>query len=60
MHYGIPKPGRAANIYLGPEERGYIRVLQDFASRLDSDVEMVAVDVSMLDQIRAYGLRPKM
>ncbi|MCI0591198.1 MAG: DUF5060 domain-containing protein [Gammaproteobacteria bacterium] len=45
----------AANIYLGPEERGYIRVLQDFSSRLDAGMHMFPVDSSR-DLVRAYGL----
>ena len=56
MFYGRPRPGAVANIYLGPEERGYIRVLQDFASRLDADVRMAPVEVSSPGLIRAYGL----
>lgn len=56
MFQGQYTPGGAANIYLGPAERGYIQVLQDFASRLDADVRMTSVDVSSPGQIRAYGL----
>jgi hypothetical protein len=47
--------GRVANIYLGPEERGYIRVLQDFSSRLDADVRMAPVKISSTGEVRAYG-----
>ena len=50
------KAGADANIYLGPEERGYIRVLQDFASRLEADVFQVSVEVSEPNKARAYGL----
>jgi hypothetical protein len=46
----------ASNQYLGPEERGYIRVLQDFSSKLDSEVRMIPVEVSS-SSVRAYGLR---
>ena len=46
-----------ANIYLGPEERGYIRVLRDYSSRLDSDIQITAVEVSPSDGVRAFGLR---
>lgn len=56
MHGGRYKPGHVANIYLGPEERSYIRVLHEFSSRLDPDVRMVPVQVSFPDRIRAYGL----
>lgn len=46
----------AANLYLGPEERSYIRVLQDFTGRVDPDVQPFAF--SEVDgRIRAYGLR---
>jgi len=57
MHGGRLTPGGASNIYLGPEERGYTRVLQDFASRLDAGVQMVAVPISASMGIRAHGLR---
>jgi uncharacterized protein DUF5060 len=56
MHGGRYSPGEVANIYLGPEERGYIRVLQDFASRLDAGVRMMPVEVSLPNSIRGYGL----
>lgn len=57
MHEGRYSPGEASNIYLGPQERGYVRVLQDFAARLDADVRPAAVSVSQPEQVRAYGLR---
>jgi uncharacterized protein (TIGR03437 family) len=47
--------GEAANIYLGPEERGYTRVLQDFASRVSADVQPVAL-MPARAIIRGYGL----
>ena len=56
MFEGRYTPGEAANIYLGPEERGYIRVLQDFSSRLDAAVRMTPVETTSPDRIRAYGL----
>jgi Domain of unknown function (DUF5060) len=56
MFYGGPRPEAAANIYLGPEERGFIRVLQDFASHLDAGMRMTLVEVSSPDLVRAYGL----
>lgn len=59
MHHGRNTPGGASNIYLGPEERGYIRVLQDFASHLDADVFMTPVKVSSPTLVRAYGLASK-
>ena len=45
----------AANLYLGPEERHYIRALQDFSSRLDAEVDMIPVEISS-SSVRAYGL----
>jgi Domain of unknown function (DUF5060) len=56
MFGGRYTPGGAANIYLGPEERGYIRVLQDFSSRLDSGIRKVSVATTSSSQVRAYGL----
>jgi hypothetical protein len=56
MYGGRYSPGAAANIYLGPEERGYIRVLQDFASRLDAGIRMMPVEVSLPNSMRGYGL----
>ncbi len=56
MFGGHYTPGAATNIYLGPEERGYIRVLQNFAYRLDADVRMAPVSVTPTTVARAYGL----
>jgi len=56
MFGGHYTPGNGANIYLGPEERGYVRVLQDFASRLDSNIHMAPVSVNPPGAVRAYGL----
>jgi len=53
------KDGHYMNIWIGPEERQYVRALQDFACRLDAGVKMVRVPVAgpQADQVRAYGLR---
>jgi hypothetical protein len=51
-HYS---PSFDANIYLGPEERRYIRVLNDFAARLDTEVRIVPVSVYG-GSVRAYAL----
>jgi hypothetical protein len=59
MFGGHYSPGLDANIYLGPEERGYVRVLQDFASRLDIDVRMIPITVSSPALVHAYGLASK-
>jgi len=48
-------PG-AANIYLGPEERGYIKVLQEFTHGFDPSAVIVAVTVSDPGRVRAYAL----
>ncbi len=56
MFEGIYRPGGAANIYLGPEERGYIHVLHDFSSRLEAGMQIVSIQVSAPDRVRAYGL----
>jgi hypothetical protein len=56
MFGGHYTPGTGANIYLGPQERGYIRVLQDFAFHLDSGIRMVPVSLSPPTVIRGYGL----
>jgi len=55
------KDGHYMNIWLGPEERQYIRALQDFAYRLDRDVRMADVPLGgpRAKQVRAYGLRSK-
>jgi hypothetical protein len=59
MHGGRYTPGGISNIYLGPEERRYIRVLQNFAARLDAGVRMVPVQVNSPTSVRAYGLSSK-
>ncbi len=56
MHGGQYTPGDASNIYIGPEERGYVRVLTRFASQLEPGVRMATVHVSSTE-VRAYGLR---
>ena len=47
--------GEAANIYLGPEERSYIRVLQAFSSRVPVDALSCSVSASS-PLVRAYAL----
>lgn len=51
------RDGHFMNIWLGPQEREYVRALQDFSSRLDADVCMAAVHVSDPQQVLAWGLR---
>jgi len=50
------RDGHYMNIWLGPKERQYVRAMQDFCYRLDKDVRMVPVRVSLDDSVRAYGL----
>jgi chitodextrinase len=47
--------GHYMNIYLGPEERQYVRALQTFSSHLDAGMKMTPVERSTT-QFRAYGL----
>jgi len=53
------KDGHVRNIWIGPEERQYVRALQDFAARLDRGVKMVEVPLegAQAPEIRGYGLR---
>lgn len=46
----------AANLYIGPEERGYVRVLRDFTAGSDAQLERFELRVSSRN-VRAYGLR---
>ncbi|MCX8037791.1 MAG: DUF5060 domain-containing protein [Candidatus Sumerlaeia bacterium] len=53
------KDGHYMNLWIGPEERQYVRAMQDFARRLDGGVKMVKVELSGPEAggVRAYGLR---
>lgn len=53
------KDGHHMNLWIGPEERQYVRVLQDLARRLDAEVRPVEVEVAGegAGNVRAYGLR---
>jgi len=53
------KDGHFMNIWIGPEERQYVRALQDFTARLDAAVKIVPVPLAGKEaqQVRAYGLR---
>ncbi|MGI8586280.1 MAG: DUF5060 domain-containing protein [Chloroflexia bacterium] len=48
-------PG-AADIYLGPEERGYLRVLQGFTNNFDPQAVTAAVELNRPDLVRGYAL----
>ena len=49
--------GGAANIYLGPLERSYVRVLQTFTRGFDARASISQPNVSPGNAVRAYGLR---
>lgn len=51
------KNPEAANIYLGPEERGYLKVLQDFTRGFDPRAIMTDVQVNDPSRVRAYALK---
>jgi hypothetical protein len=55
MNQGHHIPENASNIYLGPEERDYIRVLSRFAARLPADMRPAAISVSG-GEVRAHAL----
>jgi hypothetical protein len=48
--------GTAANIYLGPEERRYTKVLQDFTRGFDPEAKMVSVEPAPKAKVRGYAL----
>jgi hypothetical protein len=48
--------GVASNIYLGPEERGYIKVLQDFVRGLDPGIARAEIEISDPARVRGYSL----
>lgn len=50
------RDGHHMNIWLGPQERQYVRALQDFAYRLDAEVRPAQVATSRNAAVRAYGL----
>jgi hypothetical protein len=59
MFGGRYTPGQGANIYLGPEERKYIQVLQGYASKLDANVRTTPVAIASPTLVRSYGLFSK-
>jgi len=59
MFGGHYTPGQGANIYLGPEERKYVQVLQGFASKLDANVRMSPVAITSPTLVHSYGLFSK-
>jgi hypothetical protein len=55
--FGKDYHAASANIYLGPQERSYIRALQTFTTGFDPAAQPVRVTTSSADRLRAYGLR---
>jgi len=53
------KDGHSANIWIGPEERQYVRALQSFAGCLDGDMVPRPVHLSgpQAHEVRTYALR---
>ncbi len=47
----------AANIYLGPQERSYIKALHDYISLADPNVVSAPINTLNSGQVRGYGLR---
>jgi hypothetical protein len=56
MYEGRYTPGEAANIYIGPQERAFVRSLANFQSRLAADLRPVPMRISNPTRVRAYGL----
>ena len=50
------RDGHFMNIWLGPQERQYVRAMQGFAEALGPDLHMAEVAVSRPQEARAYGL----
>ena len=46
----------AANIYIGPDERGFVKVLQDFTAGVSPLVRVAPVQVSQTSTVRGYAL----
>ncbi len=53
------KDGHYMNLWIGPEERQFVRVLQDFAGCLDGQVKPARIELQGPEApaVRAYGLR---
>jgi len=50
------RDGHYMNIWLGPQERQYVRAMQDFSYALGPNLRMAAATVSDPAAVRAYGL----
>jgi hypothetical protein len=55
------RDGHFMNQWIGPEERQYVKALQDFAYALDAGIKMVPVTLGgdAAGGVRAYGLRSR-
>ncbi|MCX7049739.1 MAG: DUF5060 domain-containing protein [Candidatus Sumerlaeota bacterium] len=53
------KDAHYMNIWLGPQERQYVRAMQDFAYRLDKDARMAPVTLSDPKAVRGWALVSK-
>ena len=53
------RDGHSMNQWIGPEERQYVRALQDFSHRLDGGIRMMQPELGgpQAGEVRAYGLR---
>ncbi|HUW82817.1 MAG TPA: DUF5060 domain-containing protein [Phycisphaerae bacterium] len=53
------KDGHSINLWMGPQERQYLRAMQSFAACLDKDVRMTEVPKTgkHAAEVHAYGLR---
>lgn len=50
-------PGGAANVYLGPEERRYVRALQNYTQNFDPRAVVVKPEIAPGAAARGYALR---
>jgi hypothetical protein len=50
-------PNGTASIYLGPEERSYVRILQDYTRNFDARAAVVSAPVTGSNAVRAYALK---
>jgi hypothetical protein len=49
--------GGAANLYIGPEERAYLGILQRFTSGFDARAAIATIGISDPGRVRGYALR---
>jgi len=46
-------------MYLGVEERGYVKVLQDFTKAVDADASMINIEVNKPSSVRGFALNSR-